>query len=1452
MRRLKRNLVAGLVTWIGLTLSGAIVLAQEAAEPLWVEIPVENHQVAPGRYRIPLHVEEAAGVDRVAEPVRCGVPIPRGVLADAGALRLADENGRERPLQVEPAAYWPDGSHKWVVLDFTADLKPGERKAYTLDLGKGVGRAAPRAKVSVAEDDETITVDTGRLKFTMLKRKNVFINEAWLDLNGDGRYADDERVVAPIEKGEQRGLFIDLYHTKQGTGLYWAALQPKPTEVQVEAAGPLCAEICFKGWHHAEFGRDAWTHVSPRAFQYTLRVRAYAGSAVVRVQHTFVNTEEPLDVRVRAIGIRVPVQVGDGPRCAFGSSPDLQKPGGPEEEYYVVQEHWNSFKFERAGPMPELQSEKGGDPVELLGSYQGSEILKQGKVCERWADLAGRRAGLTVSFRDMETLFPKEICIKGGDVYAYIWPRHKRPTEYEYYGGGEKPYMDLRHTIEVNDPEFARFREKYPAIFSQWMGADSYWARYKKFHDRCNALGVAKTHEIIYEFHPGPVDTAHARTLAAAVSEPIQPFVTPQWYCWETECLGRTHPHDVVNFPKMEAELDGRMTWLYRHQNEWAHWYGLFDYGDIQTFYLPAYVAKAGGKRTGYGNYPFEEFGPWGKYLGRYGWLNGEYNNDHFAFVHYFRTGKRQYFKLASAYAAHHMDVDTCHYHPKPEWIGCQHRHSVDHWSDWLIDQQTYADGAVDLYYTTGDRRARDVALEVAGYSMLAQIPFRYFQETTEGDEATVRFRPHRGTWNKITSIARAYEMTRDPEMRRHLDAWLRVFKSNWQSWGGFKMGSTDYLGSCLPLVYYVTDSPLAKRLIMETNFAGSSYSNALGNFAPYSALRWRLTQDTGPFVATNVWGIAYDRRRGSVPDEWKEVRKDSFRIGRLEIVGGLPFMMSAVYDARYDDRARPGSTKQRPWRLPDNTHCRIIDLRARMNADPFGDMPTGKGLPWPAPGAQLNSLDQTLGLVGGKVVFCGSGTSGHKADQNITHKIQPGELGLTCWTMYPSYEFEPPMTRGFHRVLPAPATVFWGAVPFEIADPKLNKGHGMIAVKGGESVTVLIGLTAKRLYFLGHVYALRYDKSPGMSLIGPVYGRAQVGRYRLTYEDGTTEDVAIANRVNASRWRSGVYSTEAPPVRGGTGGGGWPGSGMVCEFDVPCRPKKIRSVEISGADPDKALMLFAVTALVDGAPPLEPTKTIVFGAEAKAPEGGERVEASTRSENRGTGWLDPAGVRDLGAQVQFLVGEMRTLRVALPDGWYRCDAVIGTTGPIMNLVAGGRLVLRSCAPGWGPQPIRFCAEAEDGAMDLTFVSHPWGQNNRGGVVLRSVAFSRLPRPPAVTAERVDLARCLRYGWDGATADNRYGALFANTFKMDVPPGTYRVAIKFTMPYYGSPKVTLDITAQGKRVVNDHLVSARGPATFDVTVAKAPLAMRIAVDPDTSSGRIRQWAIDRMTVERIQ
>src|SRR4051812_20658133 len=58
------------------------------------------------------------GPRQSAEPITLGVPFARGLCANEAELRLLDDAGRATALQTQVLDRWPDGSIRWVLVDF--------------------------------------------------------------------------------------------------------------------------------------------------------------------------------------------------------------------------------------------------------------------------------------------------------------------------------------------------------------------------------------------------------------------------------------------------------------------------------------------------------------------------------------------------------------------------------------------------------------------------------------------------------------------------------------------------------------------------------------------------------------------------------------------------------------------------------------------------------------------------------------------------------------------------------------------------------------------------------------------------------------------------------------------------------------------------------------------------------------------------------------------------------------------------------------------------------------------------------------------------------------------------------------------------------------------------------------------------------------------------------------
>jgi hypothetical protein len=126
-------------------------------------------------FAVALHVREDAGVARIAEPLASGLPLPQGAVFNPADLRVTSPTGQPVPCQAHQLGLsWPDGSLRWVLVQFQATVAANKDAIYTLMSDPGKPPVLPREHVSVANgvvggvpNPDAVQVTTGPLRFTV-------------------------------------------------------------------------------------------------------------------------------------------------------------------------------------------------------------------------------------------------------------------------------------------------------------------------------------------------------------------------------------------------------------------------------------------------------------------------------------------------------------------------------------------------------------------------------------------------------------------------------------------------------------------------------------------------------------------------------------------------------------------------------------------------------------------------------------------------------------------------------------------------------------------------------------------------------------------------------------------------------------------------------------------------------------------------------------------------------------------------------------------------------------------------------------------------------------------------------------------------------------------------------------------------------------------------------------
>jgi len=114
-------------------------------------------------------VRETLGVSRSGEFVRTGVPFAQSELASEEGLALLGPDGQVQPVQTSVLGRWPDGTIKWVLVDFVASLPAGGCAVYHIIRPPEPLPLLPF--IGIRRSADLMLVETGRSSFAIDTRK---------------------------------------------------------------------------------------------------------------------------------------------------------------------------------------------------------------------------------------------------------------------------------------------------------------------------------------------------------------------------------------------------------------------------------------------------------------------------------------------------------------------------------------------------------------------------------------------------------------------------------------------------------------------------------------------------------------------------------------------------------------------------------------------------------------------------------------------------------------------------------------------------------------------------------------------------------------------------------------------------------------------------------------------------------------------------------------------------------------------------------------------------------------------------------------------------------------------------------------------------------------------------------------------------------------------------------
>ncbi len=363
--RLKRPLMqtgtvlalAGALSLVGLFVRGCSWARMDAGSGPKSALPAPD--------QLTVDVKEFLGFARNHWPVTVGVPFPSGMVTDPSRLTLADDHNAAAPLQTRVLSRWPDGSVRWALLDWQADLEAQQQRVFRVIPGP----PAPASQgVRVRDLADRLDIDTGPLQFSIPKKRFAWLQQA--RLNG-----------VDILSGP-----ISSFFNVDGKRIDGQA----PTSVSITESGPARVRVEIRGRYGA-------------AFDYIVRVDAFANQPFVRVLHTFEQHSAEAYTSVRQIGATIPLSLRD------------------KAWYRVGQEN-----------APELSGRLRSDGISIVQEDNETVVVGGSRRPGRasgWIDVGDEQRGVAVAARFFWEQYPQGFRLQPSGVTYNLWAPEVAPAK---------------------------------------------------------------------------------------------------------------------------------------------------------------------------------------------------------------------------------------------------------------------------------------------------------------------------------------------------------------------------------------------------------------------------------------------------------------------------------------------------------------------------------------------------------------------------------------------------------------------------------------------------------------------------------------------------------------------------------------------------------------------------------------------------------------------------------------------------------------------------------------------------------------------------------------------------------------------------------------------------------------------------------------------------------------
>ncbi|MBI4025346.1 MAG: hypothetical protein HY360_10230 [Verrucomicrobia bacterium] len=496
-----------------------------------------NEKVSIPPQGIPIMVGAQTNLATAVWPITTGIPLPREAANSVDQFVLL-EDGNPVPAQFSIRATWhPNRQIKWLGLDFLARYEKGKPRDYRLKvLPEGKTEPAPPSSLRVEESADFITVETGKLRFKVNRKKFTGIEEAWL-ADKSGKY--DQSLV----RGEGGPWLVDE------RGERFEASQDSNASITVEEKGPVRVTIYATGWYVSAKTKE-------KLCIFKTRISAHNDQPFVNVAHRTIITYDTEKKKLADVAFDVkPVEAVKWQMGADGKvlSGDLPPGNGT---VWLHQDRWDHFRVQ--------------DQDKPVG---------EGKQSDGWGVEVMKSGSLSVMLRNIWQLYPKELELSREAVTLHFWPKHggQAFTEEDELARKNIHKIFYAHQGQLLDLKLPR---KYYDAMKKIMPMIE---RQDENALQANGQGLAIGNEFCLYFNGTQTDGIARQ--AALYQENPHAIADPAWNA-KTEVEGRFAAVDAKRFPTVEKVL--KEGYRGSHSSvDLSHAYGMWIWPDTHNNWNP-------------------------------------------------------------------------------------------------------------------------------------------------------------------------------------------------------------------------------------------------------------------------------------------------------------------------------------------------------------------------------------------------------------------------------------------------------------------------------------------------------------------------------------------------------------------------------------------------------------------------------------------------------------------------------------------------------------------------------------------------------------------------------------------------------------------------------------------------------------------------------------------------